>query len=278
MGRSKSGTRSLLVRELAADRQVPAPAARQVEGADRPGGAGARPLRRPGHQHRGARPDPGPQRRAARDPRNPGRQGLSGGRDADPAADPRRRQRPAVPHPHQRLRPRPVPAHRARAVPQAAVRRRRRAGLRAGPRLPQRGRRLQPQPRVHAAGGLPGARRLQRVDRRLPRADPERGAWPPTARTCSCVPATTARWSQVDISGEWPVKTVHGAVSEALGEQIGPDTDLAALRRLCDARGHPLPDPLGRRRGGARAVRAPGRGPHRGARPSTRTSRRRCRR
>ena len=39
----------------------------------------------------------------------------------------------------------------------------------------------------------------------------------------------------VDISGEWTVKTVHGAVSEALGEQIGPDTDLAALRKLCDA-------------------------------------------
>ncbi|MGV0853580.1 bifunctional lysylphosphatidylglycerol synthetase/lysine--tRNA ligase LysX [Mycolicibacterium phlei] len=39
----------------------------------------------------------------------------------------------------------------------------------------------------------------------------------------------------VDISGEWTVKTVHGAVSEALGEEIGPDTDLATLRRLCDA-------------------------------------------
>jgi lysyl-tRNA synthetase, class II len=39
----------------------------------------------------------------------------------------------------------------------------------------------------------------------------------------------------VDISGQWAVKTVHGAVSEALGEQIGPETDLAALRKLCDA-------------------------------------------
>jgi lysyl-tRNA synthetase, class II len=39
----------------------------------------------------------------------------------------------------------------------------------------------------------------------------------------------------VDISGEWTVKTVHGAVSEALGEQICPDTDLATLRKLCDA-------------------------------------------
>jgi lysyl-tRNA synthetase class 2 len=43
----------------------------------------------------------------------------------------------------------------------------------------------------------------------------------------------------VDISGEWTVKTVHGAVSEALGEQIGPDTDLAKLRKLCDAVGIP---------------------------------------
>jgi lysyl-tRNA synthetase, class II len=38
----------------------------------------------------------------------------------------------------------------------------------------------------------------------------------------------------VDISGEWTVKTVHDAVSEALGEQIGPETDLTTLRRLCD--------------------------------------------
>ena len=43
----------------------------------------------------------------------------------------------------------------------------------------------------------------------------------------------------VDISGEWTVKTVHGAVSEALGEQIGPDTNLAILRKLCDAEGIP---------------------------------------
>lgn len=39
----------------------------------------------------------------------------------------------------------------------------------------------------------------------------------------------------VDISGRWTVKTVHDAVSEALGEQIGPDTDLPELRRRCDA-------------------------------------------
>ena len=43
----------------------------------------------------------------------------------------------------------------------------------------------------------------------------------------------------VDIAGQWAVKTVHGAVSEALGEQIGPDTDLAVLRRLCDRAGIP---------------------------------------
>ncbi|BAX92462.1 lysylphosphatidylglycerol biosynthesis bifunctional protein LysX [Mycobacterium shigaense] len=38
----------------------------------------------------------------------------------------------------------------------------------------------------------------------------------------------------VDISGIWPVKTVHDAVSEALGEHIDTGTSLAALRRLCD--------------------------------------------
>ncbi len=39
----------------------------------------------------------------------------------------------------------------------------------------------------------------------------------------------------VDISGEWAVKTVHGAVSEALGEHVDTGTDLATLRRFADA-------------------------------------------
>ena len=39
----------------------------------------------------------------------------------------------------------------------------------------------------------------------------------------------------VDISGRWAVKTVHDAVSEALGEHVTVETDLATLRRLCDA-------------------------------------------
>jgi lysyl-tRNA synthetase, class II len=43
------------------------------------------------------------------------------------------------------------------------------------------------------------------------------------------------RLEPVDISGVWPVKTVYGAVSDALGEQIDPDTSLARLRRLSDA-------------------------------------------
>ncbi|MGB8391009.1 MAG: bifunctional lysylphosphatidylglycerol synthetase/lysine--tRNA ligase LysX [Mycobacterium sp.] len=43
------------------------------------------------------------------------------------------------------------------------------------------------------------------------------------------------RFEPVDISGAWPVKPVYHAVSEALGEQIDPDTSLAALRKLSDA-------------------------------------------
>ncbi|MEH0449146.1 bifunctional lysylphosphatidylglycerol synthetase/lysine--tRNA ligase LysX [Streptomyces sp. B21-102] len=42
-----------------------------------------------------------------------------------------------------------------------------------------------------------------------------------------------------DISGEWPVRTVHGAISEALGEEIDADTELAALQRHCDRAGVP---------------------------------------
>jgi lysyl-tRNA synthetase class 2 len=37
----------------------------------------------------------------------------------------------------------------------------------------------------------------------------------------------------VDISGTWTVKTVHDAVSEALGEHIDAHTELTELRRLC---------------------------------------------
>ena len=53
--------------------------------------------------------------------------------------------------------------------------------------------------------------------------------------TWSCGPATDGTLEPVDISGEWAVKTVHGAVSEALGEQIGarhrPADAAQAVRR-----------------------------------------------
>ncbi|MFE2045614.1 bifunctional lysylphosphatidylglycerol synthetase/lysine--tRNA ligase LysX [Streptomyces sp. NPDC059477] len=39
---------------------------------------------------------------------------------------------------------------------------------------------------------------------------------------------------EYDISGPWPVRTVHDALSEALGEEITPDTELPALHRHCD--------------------------------------------
>jgi lysyl-tRNA synthetase, class II len=39
---------------------------------------------------------------------------------------------------------------------------------------------------------------------------------------------------EVDISGEWRVRTVNEAISSALGEEITADTPLATLRSLCD--------------------------------------------
>ena len=39
----------------------------------------------------------------------------------------------------------------------------------------------------------------------------------------------------VDISGEWPVKTMHGAIAEKLGVDVTPETSLEDLRKLCDA-------------------------------------------
>ncbi|MEU3370128.1 bifunctional lysylphosphatidylglycerol synthetase/lysine--tRNA ligase LysX [Streptomyces sp. NPDC006660] len=44
---------------------------------------------------------------------------------------------------------------------------------------------------------------------------------------------------EYDISGPWPVKTLYGAVSEALGEEIDADTGEGKLRRLCDRAGVP---------------------------------------
>ncbi|MFC4124003.1 bifunctional lysylphosphatidylglycerol synthetase/lysine--tRNA ligase LysX [Nocardia rhizosphaerae] len=41
----------------------------------------------------------------------------------------------------------------------------------------------------------------------------------------------------VDISGEWRVRTVHGAVSEAIGTEITARTEVSRLRELCDAAG-----------------------------------------
>ncbi|CAJ1582412.1 bifunctional lysylphosphatidylglycerol synthetase/lysine--tRNA ligase LysX [[Mycobacterium] wendilense] len=52
-------------------------------------------------------------------------------------------------------------------------------------------------------------------------------------------PGPAGALEPVDISGAWAVKTVHDAVSEALGEHIDVDTELDALRRLCDAAGVP---------------------------------------
>lgn len=42
-----------------------------------------------------------------------------------------------------------------------------------------------------------------------------------------------------DISGRWPVRTVYGSLSEALGEEVGPDTPVDVLRRHCDLAGVP---------------------------------------
>jgi lysyl-tRNA synthetase class 2 len=38
--------------------------------------------------------------------------------------------------------------------------------------------------------------------------------------------------TEIDIAGEWRQATVHGALSEALGEEVTPDTGLDALRKL----------------------------------------------
>ncbi|WP_256726897.1 bifunctional lysylphosphatidylglycerol synthetase/lysine--tRNA ligase LysX [Streptomyces acidiscabies] len=66
------------------------------------------------------------------------------------------------------------------------------------------------------------------------------------ARAAFGTPVVRKGGEEFDISGEWPVKTVYGAISEALGEEVGADTELSVLRRLCDRAGVPYGDGDGR--------------------------------
>ncbi|KQR99452.1 lysine--tRNA ligase [Williamsia sp. Leaf354] len=48
-------------------------------------------------------------------------------------------------------------------------------------------------------------------------------------------PGPGGAMTAVDISGDWPIRTVHGAVSDAAGLPVTPDTDAARLREICDS-------------------------------------------
>ena len=45
--------------------------------------------------------------------------------------------------------------------------------------------------------------------------------------------------TEADIGGDWPVQSVHGAVSGALGEEVTPDTSEQELRVLAERTGVP---------------------------------------
>ena len=158
---TRRGELTVLASSFAITSKCAAPAAGQAQGPHRPRGPGPLTLRRPDRPARGARDrlhaldDRGQRARLAARPR------LHRGRDADAAADPRRRERAALRDPHQRLRHGPLPADRHRAAPQAADRRRHGEGVRDRPPVPQRRSGLQAQPGVHLVGGVRDLRRLQ---------------------------------------------------------------------------------------------------------------------
>ncbi|MGY6019749.1 bifunctional lysylphosphatidylglycerol synthetase/lysine--tRNA ligase LysX [Streptomyces spinosirectus] len=52
-------------------------------------------------------------------------------------------------------------------------------------------------------------------------------------------PVARKEGKEFDISGAWPVKTVYGAISQALGEEVDAGTELPRLHRLCDRAGVP---------------------------------------
>ena len=107
------------------------------------------------------------QRRRA--PHAPAPVGAGFRRGGDAVAAPHRRwgDGAALRHAPQHVRHGLLPARGARALPQAARRRRLRQGVRDRPQLPQRGHLAAPQPRVHDARALPGLRRLHRHHGRL---------------------------------------------------------------------------------------------------------------
>ena len=113
------------------------------------------------------------------------------------------------------------------------------------------------------------ATRPPHLDRRLPRIIQNAA----TAANRAPVDASDGDTLEaVDIGGEWTVKTVHDARCRKPWSDTSARTELAVLRRLCDRAGDSVPDPLGCRRGGARALRTPGRGEHHRTDVSTPTS------
>ena len=158
---TRRGELTLRASELDAARQVAAPAAREV-----PRARGRRdplppPRARPDRERGDARAVHPALEGDRRDPPLARRARLPRGRDAGAPAALRRRAGAAVHDPLQRPRPRLLPAHRHRALPEAADRRRARAGLRDRQELPQRGPLAQAQPRVHDARVVRGLRRLR---------------------------------------------------------------------------------------------------------------------
>ena len=141
-------------------REVPAAAAGEVARPDRRRDPVPAALPRSDRQPRRAAGVRDAQPHHRGDPRVHDRARLPRGRDADDAADRRRRARAAVHDASQRARHGSVPAHRAGALSEAADRRRHRAGVRDQPQLPERGDLDAAQPRVHDDGVLRGLRRL----------------------------------------------------------------------------------------------------------------------
>ena len=95
-------------------------------------------------------------------------------------------------------------------------RRRLRAGVRDRPRVPQRGPRHPPQPRVHAARGLPGARGLPRHD------GPGRGDLLKAARDATGTTVIHIGDQEVDLGQPWRRITMADLIEERNGVRMHP--------------------------------------------------------
>ena len=269
---TRRGELSVLADRLDDDRQVPAPAAGQAPRAGRPGGPGPaalpRPDRQPGRPRRCCASAAGAVRAVREYLQRPR---LPRGRDADAAAGARRRQRPAVPSPTST--PTTCELY-LRIAPELYLKRLVVGGVEQvfelGRNFRNEGADATHNPEFTMLEAYQAYGDYDHDARADPRADPAGGA---RRRSAAPIVRPTGRRRRVSTSAASGRSiTVNDAISRgARRARSTADTPAgASCASCCDAADVPYDPTWDARRGGAGAVRAPGRGRTPSRRRSTR--------